>query len=63
VELRLDDVEGQSRRVRSDEDRLGPDAAQRRIQGTTIDAETAGSRYRIDVNFAISSPTSRGRRL
>jgi len=56
VELRLDDVAENAGIARPDENRLGAEPAQRRVQGTTIEAEAAVSPYGPDVNFVIYSP-------
>jgi hypothetical protein len=58
LQLRLDDVEREGRLARPDEDRLRAYPPQGCVQGTAVDAETALSPYRFDVNFAIPSPAS-----
>jgi hypothetical protein len=55
VKLRFDDVERQAGLWRPDENRLRADPAQRSVQRPPIDAETAVSPYRFDVNSAIPS--------
>ena len=58
AELRLDDVAEDGGIAGSDEDRLGAELPQRRVQGTATDAETAVPAYGLDVNFAIPFPAS-----
>jgi hypothetical protein len=58
VQLRFDDVEDNAGIARLDEDRLGAELTQRRVQRTPTDAEMAVSLYGFDFDFAMPSPAS-----